>query len=324
VTGSFSAWVSTPAWRASAEAWVRDRVAESGRRVVGAIAQPRVRAWSTQLIVPTDRGPLWFKANCPALRFEPALHTVLARLDPHEVDEPFAVDVARGWILTHDRGTTLGDSREARVADWRDVVTVAARMQRRLAHHGSELLGTGLPDCSPATVPARFAEMVAALAALPTDHPSHLPDESVRRLRAARGLVEDSVATLLAGPMPAVTWQHGDLHPRNVFAVDGGLRVFDFGDGQWAHPLEVLGVPRGWVERLTSLPWPEIRDAYAAVWADVVDPADVDRLLAAAMVTLVVNRSRTWWACLDGATPAELQEWGDRPRYFLELVLEPW
>jgi phosphotransferase family enzyme len=320
---SFSETVSTPAWRASAEAWVRERVARSGGQVVGDIAQPRVRAWSTQLVVPTDGGRLWFKANCSALAFEPGVHEVLARLDPGEVDEPFAVDPARGWILTRDRGATLVDSREATTDDWQDVVIVAAGMQRRLADHGPELLAAGLPDCAPQTVPARFAELTAALAALPAEHPSHLDDDSVRRLRRAQGLVEDSVSTLLAGPMPTASWQHGDLHPGNVFAVDGGLRVFDLGDSQWAHPLEILGVPWGWTRRLSTVPWPDIVAAYASVWADVVAPAEMERLLAAAMVTLAVNRSRTWWTCLDGATPAELEEWGDSPRYFLELVLEP-
>ena len=110
---AFSEVVSAPAWRAEAEDWVRAQVAESGGRVVGDITQPRVRPWSTQLVVPTDAGRLWFKANCPALAFEPAVHRTLARLDPGEVDEPVAVDAERGWMLTRDRGTTLGDSHEA-------------------------------------------------------------------------------------------------------------------------------------------------------------------------------------------------------------------
>jgi hypothetical protein len=321
---AFSAMVSTPVWRAPAEAWVRERVAAAGGRVVGDMAQPRVRAWSTQLVVPTDRGRLWFKANCPALAFEPGVHVELARLDPGEVDQPFAVDVSRGWILTSDRGTTLGDSREATLADWQAVVTVAAGMQRRLADQGPDLLAAGLPDCAPHTVPARFAELTAALSGLPAGRPSHLDAATAQRLLGARGLVEDSVATLLAGPMPTASWQHGDLHPGNVFAVEGGLRIFDFGDAQWAHPLEILAVPWGWVDRRTELPWPHILGAYASVWADVLGPAELDRLLAAAMVTLAVNRSGTWWRCLEGATPAELAEWGDSPRYFLELVLEPW
>ncbi len=319
---AFSEDVSSLAWRVEAEDWVRAQVSESGGRVVGDITQPRVRPWSTQLVVPTDTGLLWFKANCPALAFEPAVQRTLARLDPGEVDEPVAVAAERGWMLTRDRGTTLGDSHEATVDDWRAVVALAARLQRRLADHGPDLLAAGLPDCSPHTVPSRFAELTDALAALPREHPSHLDEAGSRRLRAAGGLVDDAVGALLDGPLPVASFQHGDLHPGNVFAVEGRLRLFDFGDAQWAYPLATLAVPWGWIDRLSTVPWPAVVEAYASEWSDVVSPAELDRLLPAAMVTHVVNRALTWRGALAGATAEELAEWGDSPRYFLEMVVE--
>ena len=320
--GSFSELASSTGWRVEAEGWIRDRVAEQSGRIVGELEQPRVRMWSTQIVVPTDSGRWWFKANCPALAFEAGVHEVLARLDPGEVDAPLAVDKARGWLLTSDWGTTLGDSHDATPADWQAVVAVAAGLQRRLADHGPELLAARLPDCAPHTVPARFVELTAALAALPPEHPSRLDDAAARRLRAAEGLVEDSVAALLDGPMPAASFQHGDLHPGNVFAAGDRLRVFDFGDAQWAHPLETLAVPWGWIDRLSSVPFPAVVTAYASVWEDMLDPAALRRLLPAAMVTHAVNRAVTWWSCLPGATVEELAEWGDSPKFFLELVLE--
>lgn len=319
---AFSEVVSSPPWRAEAEGWVRAQVAEAGGRVVGEITQPRVRPWSTQLVVPTDSGRLWFKANCAPLAFEPGVHRTLARLDPGEVDDPVAVDTDRGWMLTRDRGTTLGDSHEATLDDWRAVVALAARLQRRLADHGPDLLGAGLPDCSPHTVPARFAELTDGLAALPAEHPSHLDEAAARRLYSAGGLVDDAVGTLLAGPLPVASFQHGDLHPGNVFAVEGRLRLFDFGDAQWAYPLGTLAVPWRWVDQLSTVPWPAVLEAYASVWADVLSPAELDRLLPAAMVTHVVNRALTWWGAVADATTAELAEWGDSPKYFLELVFD--
>ena len=318
----FSEVVSSATWRTEAERWIRERVNDAGAAVVGDVTQPRVRPWSTQLVVPTDAGLLWFKANCPALAFEPAVHAVLARLDPGEVDEPFAVEPERGWVLTSDRGTTLGDSHDASLEDWQAVVGVAAGMQRRLASHGPELIAAGLPDSAPHTVPARFEGLIESLAALPREHPSHLDASAARRLRGVRSLLDDSVATLLGGPLPTASFQHGDLHPGNVFAVAGGLRVFDFGDSQWAHPLETLAVPWGWIDRLSTVSWRPVVEAYASCWLHVIGPAELVRLLPSAMVTQVVNRAFTWWGTVAGATAEELVEWGDSPRYFLELVLE--
>lgn len=162
----FSDLVATEGWRAAATGWVEDRLASVGRKVTGVIEQPRIRPWSTQLVVPTDRGTVWFKANCPAMAFEPGLHALLAELEPGEVDAPLAIDADRGWMMTADRGKTLGDSHEATLEE------------------------------------------------------------------------------LLAAPLPS-SLQHGDLHPANVFVVDAGMRLFDFGDAQWAHVLEVLAVPYG-------------------------------------------------------------------------------
>lgn len=319
---SFAAQVRGRPWRDEAHDWVRAQLRRLGHTVTGEITQPRVRPWSTQLVVPTDAGRFWFKANAPALAFEPGLHAELARLVPHDVETPAAVDVGRGWILTADRGLTLGERHEPRLEDWRTVVALAAHLQRAVGNHGAELLASGLPDCAPGSVPERYDTLIGELSALPENHPSHLPPEGRAELEAGRGIVVEAVAALETAPMGA-TFQHGDLHPRNVFVVDGGLRIFDFGDAMWSHPLEVLAVPWGWVTRLTSLPWSQVLDAYAAGWAEVLDRRTLESLIPAAMVTHAVNRSFTWSGAIAQADPEELAEWGDAPLHYLRLALDP-
>lgn len=318
----FSEVVAGEAWRSEAEDWIALSLGRIGIEVTGEIEQPRIRPWSTQLVVPTDAGTVWFKANCPATAFEPRLHATLAGLEPEEVDAPLAIDAGRGWILTADRGTTLGESHEPTLQDWVALVTLAATVQRRLARHGADLVGAGLPDCSPQTVPTRYDEMAQRLARLPADHPSHLSGEAWQALWAARPRVVDAARALAEAPLP-VSLQHGDLHPRNVFAVDGGMRVFDFGDAQWAHALEILAVPYGWITRVSELPWERVLDAYASVWSDVISRDGLERLMSHAMVTHAVNRSWTWWGATERATVEELAEWGDAPLYYLRLSLEP-
>lgn len=320
--GPFSQVVASPAWRQQAQEWLEARLTESGHRLTGEAKQRRIRPWSTQLVAPTDRGPVWFKANCEALAFEPEVQRVLSVLVNDEVDAPVALDRDRGWMLTAERGQTLRDQHEPTLDDWRSVVRLAATLQRRVAGSGPTLVAAGLPDCAPETVESRYVTMVQRLSALPAEHPSHVSAAEAVTLRAGAGTVKRAVEELLAAPLPA-TFQHGDLHPGNVFAVDGGLRVFDFGDAQWAHALEVLAVPYRWVTRLTRLPWSQVLDAYAEVWSDVVSRADLERLLPAAMVTHAVNRSFTWLGAIQGAQPGELQEWGDAPAYYLRLAHEP-
>lgn len=314
----FPALVTSTAWRHEAEAWIHDRAQDAGRRLSGPIEQLRVRPWSTQLVVATDRGRLWFKANCPSMRFEAGLHELLARLAPEDVAPPLAIDVSRGWILTADRGQTLGDSHDPGLDDWRAVVAGTARLQRRLADHEAEVLATGVPDCRPETVPDRFDRVVERLAVLPADHPSHLDDVTRGELEARRAQVVDAAAALAASPVPA-TVQHGDLHPWNTFT---DLKVFDFGDLQWAAAPEVLQVPYGWSTRETQLAWDPVLDAYLEVWSDLLDHRALRTLVEASVFTHAVNRSITWLDALHDAGPEELEAWGDGALRTITRVIE--
>lgn len=315
---AFSQRVTSRGWLDEAHAWVHERAEEAGHVLAGPIQQPRVRPWSTQLVVPTDRGRLWFKANCPSMAFEPALHELLAGIAPDQVAAPLAIDPGRGWMLTVDRGETLGDSREPTLADWRGVLIATARLQRRLADHRDDVLATGVPDCAPVTVPDRFDALLDLLRSVPADHPSFVDTETAERLAARRDELVEAVARLATSAIP-VTVQHGDVHPWNAFA---DLRVFDFGDLQWAHALEVLSVPYGWITSRTDIAWDEVMATYAEMWSDVASPRDVAELYAATAFTQAVNRALTWWESLETATPEEWTEWGDAPRHHLLRVLE--
>jgi hypothetical protein len=308
-------------WRQVAESWIHEQLELHGDTLNGPIEQPRVRPWSTQLTVPTEAGLLWFKANAVALAFEPGIQLELSRLAPDMVDAPYAVDASRGWMLTRDRGVTLRESREPTIEDWQQVVVQVARIQQVAAGHRDRLLATGLPDYSPGTVLDRFDRVVEIFAAHPPDHPAHVDADLGRQLRAARPALVDAVEALTHGPLPT-TWQHGDVHPNNVFALaDGSLRVFDFGDGQWAHAAEALCVPYGWIISLATMPWEPVLESYADAWG--LEPRDVQQALGLAERTQAVNRAASWSAFLDEATAAEWKTWGEGPLHHLSRVLDP-
>lgn len=316
----FSERVVGADWRQEADSWIREQLDAHGDTLSGPIEQPRVRPWSTQLTVPTEAGLVWFKANCPAFAFEARLHDELARLAPHAVDAPYAIEPERGWLLTRDRGATLGDSHEPTVGDWRQVLAEAAVLQRTMAAEPERMLATGLPDCSPATVVDRFDRLLEILVSLPDDDPSHVEADLESRLRATRPAIVDAAQELTESSLPT-TWQHGDIHPWNVFAVGpGSLRIFDFGDGQWAHAAELLSVPYGWITQRTSLPWPEVLEAYCDAWS--IDPAELEPQWAATGLTQPVNRAMTWWTCLAEASAAEWAEWGIAPLHHLSRLLD--
>lgn len=314
----FSERVVQDAWRREVEDWACAELARGGLEVIGTIEQPRIRPWSTQLTIPTTGGRMWFKANCPYMSFEPALQAELARIAPVAVDAPYAIDPERGWMLTHDRGGTMGDTAEPTVDDWRRILRGAADLQRAVAGHEDAMLATGLPDCRPASVVGRFDRFVEIFSDLPEAHPAHISAELGSQLLAERPRVVDAAAELADSPLPT-TWQHGDLHPWNVFGADG--RFFDFGDGQWAHAAELLSVPYGWIAQRGEIAWPDVLEAYADVWGTT--PAELASQWRATGLTQPVNRTLLWWGCLQEASADEWTQWGEAVLHHLTRVLEP-
>lgn len=313
----FAQRVATSDWAAGVRDWISGAAAARGITVRGDLDQRRIRPWSTLGIVDSDAGPLWFKANCPAMCFEPALHQLLADRAPDLVDAPVAIDRDRGWLLLRDRGGTLGDSHEPTRENWSDLLIAAGRLQRRLVGESDAILALGVPDCSPGTVVDRLDRLLDLFAGLPEEHPSHLAPELAADVKAARSRVVDAAA-ILGDHRGLLSLQHGDLHPWNVFTTADGYRLFDFGDAQWAHAFEVLRVPHAWVSRRPDLVWPDLVERYLDVWD--VSAAEASLVVAAAETCHPVNRALTWWTALSEASADELRTWGEAPPYHLHGV----
>lgn len=318
----FPVEVTSAGFLATARAWISSELNAAGMVPTGPSRQVRVRPWSTQLVTPTTRGRTWFKANCAGLTHEAALHAELGRVGGGFVDPPIAVHRTEGWLLTHDRGPTLAERGDLGLRQWCELVQEAARLQRHVADMPL-VQDTGLVDCSPATVVARFDTLLTHFSSLPSSSPCHLAGDEARAIGAARSRVEEAVMVLEDSALP-VTLNHGDLHPGNVLMVDEQPRLFDFADAQWAAAPEILGAAWGWLAHRTTHPWQRVFDAYCEVWSDLITVRDFDAVVAAAMFTLPVNRSLTWTYAIAGATPSDLEEWGDAPVRHLRHLLEPW
>lgn len=317
----FSARVTTAAWLDDARAWVAARAGEAGMTVVGTPEQLRVRPWSTQLVVATDRGRLWLKAGCRSAAHEPAVQAVLADVAPGRVDAPLAIDADRGWMLTRDQGPTLRATREATEADWRALVTGAVEVQRRAFGDGvpERLREAGLPWFEPSGVVDRLHEALRRTRRQQEGRtPQVLGADDEERVLALAPRIQRAARDLRAAPFPSA-FQHGDLHPNNVFA--DGLRVFDLGDAMWANALGLLCVPLRFAA--TAL-HPVLEDAFLAAWDRPVGTADLRDLVDSARLVDTVDRALVWAGALDEASDAEWTHWVPRAHEMLPAALHPW
>ncbi|MFC6706459.1 aminoglycoside phosphotransferase family protein [Flexivirga alba] len=301
----------TDSWRQEATRWIDDSLERRGlTRVPVTPRQPRVRAWSTQLVVDTSAGRAWFKACSPSTSPEPAIYRLLTKVAPDRLPEVWASDEERGWLLMPDQGPQLREVADADsiVGLWSGVLRRYARLQRASLEVVDGLVAAGVPRWEPQELVTFWLDGRGALA-----------PETERPLRAAASRLADS-------GLPD-TVQHNDLHAGNVFCVDGSAaaihdsRFFDWGDAYVGNPLCSLMIALAGPSYHFGLPVDPERDArltrsYVSAWADLVPSARLKQLLPDALLIAQLARIRANERALTHATDAERAEW-------MPLILEP-
>lgn len=305
-----------PAWRDAAVAWVDEALASRGLRRTGEAEQVRIRAWSTQLRIPTDHGTAWMKAGTPDGTDEAALYDVLVARVPDVVVAPIATDAQRRWLLLADGGPELRHvaTAETVLELWAMVLRSYAALQRESCRWPAALEGRGVPRFGPGDLLAEWRRRTGV----------H------ERAAGAEAGLRQAVEVLEGGPVP-LALQHDDLHSGNVFCAEGSLaaaraaRVFDWGDAYVGHPFMSLlislrdpgyhfGIELG--DRVRQ----RLVDAYLEPWTDLAPLGELRRLVEPAVLLARVGRVLGWERALSRATPAEWEEWGDGPRHWLAEV----
>ncbi len=228
-------------WLAAAEDWIDAACARAALTRTGP-AQARGRPYSVVARVPTDNGTVWFKANPPASRFEPALLAALAAWQPDRFTVPIAVDLDRAWSLTRDGGPTLRDEQTSTggTGAWQAALRVYGQLQLDLARHADDMLALGLADLRPGSVPAQFEELLDdSVTEQVIDVPDGITRGQYQALRALAPRLRAWCAELEDLGVPA-SLDHADVHPHNIFATTS--TPFDWGDAAIAHPFSSLWV----------------------------------------------------------------------------------
>ena len=304
MTASTSQLWQTDSWRHEATRWIDDSLERRGlTRVPVTPRQPRVRAWSTQLVVDTSAGRAWFKACSPSTSPEPVIYRMLAKVAPDRLPPVWASDEERGWLLMPDQGPHLREVADADsiVGLWSGVLRRYARLQRASVDVADDLVAGGVPRWSSSDLVEHW--LAGYGAAVP----------------GTEGAVRAAAARLAGSGLPD-TVQHNDLHAGNVFCADGAAaaihdsRFFDWGDAYIGNPLCSLLIALEGPSYHFGLPADPERDArlvrsYVSAWADLVPSARLKELLPDAQLLARLARIRAMERALGHATDAERAEW---------------
>ncbi|MEV1109738.1 aminoglycoside phosphotransferase family protein [Micromonospora sp. NPDC049751] len=315
---------SSVQWQEQARSWVDERLAGTGRRVSGPV-EPRVRPWSLVWRVPTDDGPVWFKANNSGTTHEAVLIATLAALTPERVLAPIGVDRERGWSLLPDGGETLRDvlGRDPDLTHWERALPGYAALQLATASRADELVALGVPDHRPEALAGLLADLLDDAESLRVGAEGGLTVETYERLRAEVPAYARRCRRLADIGIEA-TVQHDDLHDGNVFAGPAGYRYFDWGDASVAHPFGTLLVTLRSIRYATALSADDaslarLRDAYLEAWTDRYDRRTLVEAAGLAMNLGAVSRSLSWRRALDTTDPARAEYAEAVPGWLAEL-----
>jgi hypothetical protein len=285
-----SQWTES-AWLAEAQGWIGEQVERRGFELMGAIEQPHVRPWATAMRVPTTGGVAWFKASIPVLAHEGAVVELLSGRRPDVVQELWARDPERGWMLTAHGGDRLREvvERERSLDRWLEILPRYAQLQLDAAPDADRFVAAGVPDRRLSLLPAQYERLLQRAAQLGlVERVEHA------RLRALVEPVAERCEALARLGVPE-TIQHDDLHDGQIFVRDGACLFFDWGDSCVSHPFFSMSVTLegslawGLDDAEGSLDTTPFRDAYLAAFAD---RASDDELVTALELALPLG-----WIC---------------------------
>lgn len=300
--------------------WLEGSLAACDLSQAGEVELVKQRAWATVTRVPTSGGDVYFKANAPGGRHEPALTSALSTEWPDRVPTPLAIETERGWLLTPDRGQRLSDVVEERdlVDTWMDLLPRYAEIQLASALEPERWLALGVPDRRLEKLPEQAESLVRESVDL-SDTERSLMLASVRDLEAR-------CRDLAALPRPAAL-EHGDLHGANVLVGRGASWFFDWADSSVSHPFSTLLVTCNMAtEDLDSQAGrrdcARLRDAYLEPWSALAPIAELRQLFPAALWVAHVGRALDWDHMLRGTDAPDATEWKPRIARWLRLWLE--
>jgi hypothetical protein len=293
-----------PGWLEGVRTWIENELARVGRPATGPIEILHRRAWSAFAQIPTDGGPIYFKASAPALLFEAGLTAALRRWHPELTVPLLAVDAERGWMLTADAGPTLR-SQLHRPEDLRRLDPLLQRyavLQGGLVRRVPEMLAMGVPDRRSERLPGLYDELLGDTSALRLGLDGGMTPEQHRRLKALRPRFADECAQL-AEAGPPDTLVHEEIHSGNILVTPSGELLTDWGDSCLAHPfvsiLVMLRSAAWWLDVPETHPEVQrLRDVYLEAWTSHAPRHALHAVLATAYRVAMVVRSLAYQAIL--------------------------
>jgi hypothetical protein len=306
-----------PGWFQAISGWVVSELIAAGLPPHGVPILVRTRPWAAIARVRTSVGDVWFKESAPSLAFEPAVTVHIASRRPDFSAEIVATKGPR--MLTLDAGEQLRAlyRRRSPAPLWDDLLPRYAELQIRLTADVPRLLELGAPDKRPATVTARYPDLVERFGGRDADVMAQMLLLSARL---------DSLAEALHEPLP-MTVIHEEVHEASIFVRDGAPRLLDWGEAAVSHPF--AGVVNTFRDiafrrrlRHNGRELKRLRAIYLEPWTRFAPARQLEELFDAGYLLGMLCRVLSWEAITEGRAPEVRQEYVHNAEVWLDMFRE--
>jgi hypothetical protein len=187
------------------------------------------------LVIPTDKGELYFKASSVELQHEVALTRVLEQLFPEIIPEILASDEDRGWMMMVDGGNSLRATlkQDRSLGHWEAVLPLYAELQIRCIDSVEGFMQLDVPDRRLSLFPGLLDHLLSDAEILRLDQEGGISSSDRGSIRSEN--ISDLCSRLAAYGIPE-SLDHGDFHDGNIFLQPSGYAFFDWGDSSITHP----------------------------------------------------------------------------------------
>jgi hypothetical protein len=270
---------TNPHWFGEACNWIERTLDAAGLGPIDSVVQLRVWASSCVLRVLATDAEYYFKALPSSGSRECGVTRHLATHFPDVLPRVIACEPGRRWlIMTACEGRKLEDSADA--GAWPRAAARYGRLQADCVAHVPALRALGCPVHDLETLARRIEPLCNDTGALRMNQPEGLTAAEIDRLRGLVPTLRRNCEQLARAGI-ALTLEHGDLWPSNIFVDADHCAIIDWEDVMIAHPFFSLA-PLSVGLRKSALYSPElltrVESAYLAAFTG---PASKARLRSA-------------------------------------------
>ena len=288
-------------WVARAHQWIGDVLSRRSLGLIAPIQPHQVGPWSAVLLVPTEKGDLYFKASAEVIAFEPALTEAIHRWKPELIPAVLAYDAEQRWMLMADGGRRLRDVFKdgPEIENWSRILANYADLQITLAAHSEELLSLGIRDRRLSVLPDLFSELLADRDWFLLDQSEGISSSEYESLVDGISIVKAMCDKLSRFNIPP-SIHHNDLHDGNIFVNEDRFLFFDWGDCSLSHPFFSLRTAFVSVEYTFGLEedhpiFEKLAAVYLDAWSDYESMENLLQAFALARRLWAISSAIKYW-----------------------------